>query len=106
MGTGNDADIYEGKIPTPVCKGHLDHTRVGQPLPPMVTKVRHAGALEGSERVARHHRVVCQGVGTEETADGIRGDVGESGEGLSCLRQDTRNGHLTQITVAGPDGGR
>ena len=38
--------------------GHRDHTGGGKPPPPIVTPVRHAGALEGAERLTYYHRSV------------------------------------------------
>ena len=50
--------LEEGKFPTPT-----------------VRPVRHAGPLEGTERVAPGYRTVTQGIGMEETVDGRGGDA-------------------------------
>ena len=54
--------------------------------------------------MAGHRHSVCQGVGTEEKASGIRGDAGERGEGISGLWQASCDVHLVQIPGLGLDG--
>ena len=55
-GTGSNADGDSVTLHTLACQGNRDHAGRLQPPPPTVTPVRHAGDLEGSERVACCHR--------------------------------------------------
>ena len=82
MGKGSDTDGDGGTLPTLACQGHRDNTGGGKRPPP---PVRHADALEGSERAACYHCQVRQGVRTEETEAERRGDAGDRGEVLSGL---------------------
>ena len=59
-GKGSEADGNAGPLSTPACQGNRDHPGGGKPPPPTVPLVRHAGALEGVERLAYYHRSVCQ----------------------------------------------
>ena len=104
-GTGGDEEDDEGTHPKPACQGHCNHTGGGQPPLPTVPPLQFDGDLEGSEREARHHRSLCQGGGMGETTAGRRRDAGKCEEGLSGLRQKSRDVHIVQITGASLDGG-
>ena len=77
-----DKDGNAGALRAPACPRHRGDS-VGRKLPPpTVRPVRHAGLPEGAERAAPGYRTVPQGSGTEETAAGGGGDVGEFRAGV------------------------
>ena len=54
----------------------------GNPPPPTVRLMRHAGTQAGPEREAPGHGTVCKGGGAEEMTDCGGGDEGEFGAGF------------------------
>ena len=102
--TDGNAGGNAGPLFSPACPGYRDYNVGGKPPPPTVPPVKHAGALTGDEWVESHHCSVLQGGGEKETMNGGRGAAGEWVEGLSGLRQTSRDGYLFQIHGAGLDG--
>ena len=56
LGKGSNTDGHVGPLTTPSFLGTRDHPGGGQPTPPTLPLVQHAGALECSERAAYYHR--------------------------------------------------
>ena len=53
------------EILVPACPGHCADSGVGKPPPPMVTSVRHVGAMAVSEQDVLVHRTMQEGDGAE-----------------------------------------
>ena len=77
-----NADGHAGAFMAPACKGHFGDTAGGQPPPPMVPSVSHAGAMAGYEWDALDHRVIQEGGGAKETASGSGGGEGDNIQGI------------------------
>ena len=83
-----------------------DYTGGGQPSPPPVPPVRHAGALTRAEWAPSCHRPVRQGDGEKALTDGGGEDTGNCGYCLSGLWQTAQDGYLFQISWSVIDSGR
>ena len=84
----------------PACPGYRGDTGGGQPPPPMVTYVQHAGAMEGSERDASAHRTIHEGGGEKEMAPGKGGGEGGHIQGLQRVWTPPGDGDIFQILWA------
>ena len=72
-GESGDDDGNAVALRAPACPQHCGDAGGRKLPPPRVRQVRHAGPLEGAERVSPGDRVVPQGSGEEETAAGREG---------------------------------
>ena len=67
-GPSGNEDGDAGPLPIPASPGHRGHSGGGNPPPPTVHPMRHAGPLEGTERKVPCHILVRQGSRAKEAA--------------------------------------
>ena len=94
-----------------LCQRHVRYTVVileeGNPPPPMVPSVRHAGAMEGSEWDTSVHHLMKEGGGAKETAPDSGGGEGGHLQDLQRVWMPPGYGDLIKILGAGDfSGGR
>ena len=96
--SGVDVDGYESALLALARQEHRGDPVGGQPLPPMVPPVCHAGAVEGPDWDAQTHCTVQPGSIAEETAIGSGGGEGGHRQGFQRLWAPPGDGDLLQIT--------
>ena len=99
--TGGDAVGHAGVFLEPARPGHRGDVGIGQPTPPTVTSVRHAGAMAGFEQDTSAHRAMHKGGAEKETATGSGGREGSHIQGLQHVWIPPGYGDLFLILGAG-----
>ena len=83
------------------CTGHCGDTGGGQPPPPTVPSVRHAGAMVVIDRYAWAHGSMQEGGGAKLKTPGSGGEEGSHIQGVQRVWTSLGDGDLLQIIGAG-----